>query len=188
MLPWASSFQHASCIGPGLAAIPFHFVLFREWMTQNQCRQCLPLMCGSMARTSWSILTSFPKSETSIVGMVAPAPRVTRRGGGHHAYELRPPMPGTLTVLLLAIWVVPAATLIYVDWTDRFLPIRMLLAAAGVFSLALPLAISSYLAPLGHAAMLVSFIVSLEILNLKYRPASLRFQTSPLMKAAHEAP
>jgi hypothetical protein len=60
----------------------------------------------------------------------------------------------------------------------------MLLAAAGGFSLALPLTISSYIAPFGNAAMLVSYIVSLDALNLKYWPANLRFQTPRLMKAA----
>ena len=36
-------------------------------------------------------------------------------------------MSGRLMVLLVAVWVVLAAALIYVDGTDRFLPIRMLL-------------------------------------------------------------
>jgi hypothetical protein len=58
-------------------------------------------------------------------------------------------MYGRLMVLLIAVWVVFAAALIYVDCIDRFLLVRLLLAVAGVFRLALPLAVSPNLLPPG---------------------------------------
>ncbi len=84
-------------------------------------------------------------------------------------------MFGRLMVLLRADSALPVAVLPCVDCADRFFCVRVLLAAAGRFTSALPLAISSDLAPVANTATLVLSIVSLKILNLKYGLANRHF-------------
>jgi hypothetical protein len=78
-------------------------------------------------------------------------------------------MPGTLVVLLVAVWFGAIAVLVYVDRADKFLWIPVLCAMAGVFSSILPLTISPNVAVVANGAILILFIVSLEVNNPKHR-------------------
>jgi uncharacterized membrane protein YhaH (DUF805 family) len=78
-------------------------------------------------------------------------------------------MPGTLAILLLAVWVGTIAILVNAERTDKFLWFLILLAVAGVFSSMLPLAITPEVAVVANGASLILFIVSLEILSPKHR-------------------
>ena len=80
-------------------------------------------------------------------------------------------MPGQLTLVLLIVWAVPIAAFSYINLSDKYLWIPVLLALAGVFSSLLPLAISSNIALVANAATLTLFIVSLERLRPRRRRA-----------------
>ena len=99
---------------------------------------------------------------------------------GQLGYELSPRMVGRLTVLFRAASALPAAVLLCVDCADKFCRIRVLLAAAGRFTSALPRAISSDLAPVANTATLILSIVSLKIPNLNYRLANRYFHKTSL--------
>ena len=87
-------------------------------------------------------------------------------------------------VLLLAIWTVAIGVLVYSDLADRFLWIPVLLALAGVFSSILPLAISPNVAVVANEAILILFIVSLEVLTKRRRSSIAFMRPSRLMKAS----
>ena len=74
-------------------------------------------------------------------------------------------MPGTLVVLLLAVWLGAIAVLVCVDRAEKFLWIPALLAVAGVFSSILPFAISPNVALVANGVILILFIASLEVLK-----------------------
>ena len=78
-------------------------------------------------------------------------------------------MPGTLAILLLAVWAGAIAVLVNAERADKFLWLLVLLAVAGVFSSVLPLAISPEAAVFANGATLILFIVLLETLNPKHR-------------------
>jgi len=78
-------------------------------------------------------------------------------------------MPGTVVLLILAVWVGAIAVLAYLERADKFLWIPVLLAVAGVFSSILPFATSRNLAVITNGVILILFIVSLELLKTKRR-------------------
>lgn len=78
-------------------------------------------------------------------------------------------MPGTLVLVLLAMWVGAIAVLIYADLADRFLGVPVLLALTGVFASILPLVMSSDIALVANAATLILFIFSVQVFKPKRR-------------------
>jgi hypothetical protein len=78
-------------------------------------------------------------------------------------------MPGTLAILLLAVWVGAIAVLVNAERADKFLWMPVALVVVGMFSAILPLAIPFNVAVVANGATLILFIVSLEILNPKRR-------------------
>jgi hypothetical protein len=78
-------------------------------------------------------------------------------------------MLGTPVVLVLALWVIAIAVLVYFLRIEKLLWIPLLLAIAGVFSSMLPLAISPMLAGVANGTILILFVVSLQLLQSKQR-------------------
>jgi len=68
--------------------------------------------------------------------------------------------------LLLAVWTVAIGVFAYSNLADRSLWIPALLALAGVFGSILPLAIPGNMTLAANLAILLLFIVSLEVLKL----------------------
>ena len=82
-------------------------------------------------------------------------------------------MPGSLALLILAIWVGAVVVLVYVDRADRFLWIPTLLALAGIFSSILPVTLAPHTAAVTSGVILILFIVSLAVLPRATSPAVL---------------
>lgn len=80
-------------------------------------------------------------------------------------------MPGTLILLLVAIWVGAIAVLVSLDWPDNHLWIPVSLAVAGVFGSVLPAAVAPNRALIANAATLALFILALERLRPRHRRA-----------------
>jgi hypothetical protein len=80
-------------------------------------------------------------------------------------------VPGTLILLLLAIWVGAIAVFVSLDWADNHLWIPVFLAVAGIFGSVLPVAIAPNVALIANAATLVLFILALERLKPRHRRA-----------------
>jgi hypothetical protein len=78
-------------------------------------------------------------------------------------------MPGTLVLVLLAMWVGAIAVLVYADLADRFLWVPVLLAITGVFASILPLAMPPNIAMVVNAATLTLFILSVQVSKPKRR-------------------
>lgn len=78
-------------------------------------------------------------------------------------------MPGTLVLVLLAMWVAAIAILVYADLADRFLWVPVLLALTGVFASILPLVMSSDIALVANASTLILFIFSVRVFKPKRR-------------------
>jgi hypothetical protein len=71
--------------------------------------------------------------------------------------------------LLLAVWTIAIASFVYSNLKDRFLGIPVFLAAAGVFGSIFVLAIPGNITLAANVAVLVTFVVSLEVLKKKRR-------------------
>jgi hypothetical protein len=93
-------------------------------------------------------------------------------------------MPGTVVILLLAVWVGAIAVLVRVNRAAKLLELPALLAAAGVFTAMLPLAISPNVAVAANGAILILFMISLGILKPKHRVTVRVRETSRSIKAA----
>ena len=93
-------------------------------------------------------------------------------------------MPGTLILLLLAIWVGAIAVFVSSDWSDKHLWIPVFLAVAGIFGSILPVALAPNVALIANAATLVLFILSLERLRPRHWRAVAIVSHRHLMKAA----
>lgn len=89
-------------------------------------------------------------------------------------------MPGTLVLMLLAMWVGAIAVLVCVDLAERFLWIPVLLALTGVFTSILPLVISSNIAPVANLATLILFVLSLQMFRPKSQLLSGEFRSNQL--------
>jgi len=85
-------------------------------------------------------------------------------------------MPGTLAILLLAVWIGAIAVFVNAERADKFLWLLVLLAVAGVFSSILPLTISLNVAVVENGATLILFIVLLEVLSPKHRLTMVRIR------------
>ena len=80
-------------------------------------------------------------------------------------------MPGTLILLLLAIWVGAIAVLVSLDWPDNHLWIPVFLAVVGIFGAVLPAAVAPNGALVANAVTLALFILALERLRPRHRRA-----------------
>ena len=78
-------------------------------------------------------------------------------------------MPGTLVLLLLAIWVGAIAVIVSSDWPDNHPWIPVFLAVAGLFGSVLPVAVAPNVALIANAVTLALFIVSWERLKSRHR-------------------
>lgn len=80
-------------------------------------------------------------------------------------------MPGTLVVLMLAVWAGTIVVFINGNRGNTLLWIPVLLALAGVFCSILPFAISPSVAVGVNGLILILFVVVLEMLGSKRRLA-----------------
>jgi len=80
-------------------------------------------------------------------------------------------VPGTLILLLLAIWVGGIGVLVSLDCPDNHLWIPVLLAVAGIFGSVLPVAVAPNIALIANAATLALFLLALERLRPRHRRA-----------------
>ena len=78
-------------------------------------------------------------------------------------------MPGTLILLLLAIWVGAIAVIVSSDWPDNHPWIPVFLAVAGLFGSVLPVAVAPNVALIANTVTLALFIVSLERFKSRHR-------------------
>jgi hypothetical protein len=86
--------------------------------------------------------------------------------------------------LLLAIWTILIASFVYSNLKDRFLGIPVFLAAAGVLGSIFVLAIPSNITLAANVAVLVTFVVSLEVLKKKRFSSIAYARHRALMKAS----
>ena len=82
--------------------------------------------------------------------------------------EVRCQVPGSLILLLLAIWVGAIAVMVSVDSRDNPLWIPVFLAVAGLFASVLPVAVDPNTALIANAATLAVFILSLKRLKPRH--------------------
>jgi len=80
-------------------------------------------------------------------------------------------VPGTLILLLLAIWVGGIAVFVSLDWPDNHLWVPVLLAVAGIFGSVLPVAVAPDIALIANAATFALFILALQRLKPRHRRA-----------------
>jgi hypothetical protein len=71
--------------------------------------------------------------------------------------------------LLFGMWVVVIAMFGYLDMTDRFIWVPALLGVGGVFGTVIALAVPGKIPLAANVAVLLSFVISLEVLMKKRR-------------------
>jgi len=73
--------------------------------------------------------------------------------------------------LLLVFWALAIGVFVYMNLRDRFLWIPVVLALTGVFGSTFALTIPGAITLAANGVTLLIFVVSLEVLNKKHRPA-----------------
>lgn len=76
---------------------------------------------------------------------------------------------GHCVMLLLTVWVIAIASFVYSNLKDKLLCIPVLLAGLGVLGLIFVLAIPGKITLAANVAVLVTFVISLEVLKKKPR-------------------